>query len=284
MTSPVDPDGDEVPPPPSPGVDAYLTWLVVERGRSPATIAAYRRDLRRYEAFLRARGLDARRATGDDVVDFVRSLEMAGLAPATVARATVAVRALYRFLTVEEDATVDPTAAVEMPSVPAGVPKALSEDEVGALIDSVVGAEPADVRDRAMLEVLYGTGVRISELVGLRLADVDLDGRLLRVFGKGAKERVVPLGRAATRSLEDWLDPGGRPAFEPVRWRSRDDAVAVFLNRRGTRLTRQGAWLVVQGRARLVGMADRMSPHVLRHSCATHMLDHGADLRTVQEL
>lgn len=141
-----------------------------------------------------------------------------------------------------------------------------------------------DIRDRAMLEVLYGSGVRISELCGLQLADVDVDSRLIRVFGKGAKERIVPLGRASLGALACWLDEEGRPTYSPTRWRSRDGATALFLNARGGRLTRQGAWFVIEGRARLAGLADVVSPHVLRHSCATHMLDHGADIRAVQEM
>jgi integrase/recombinase XerD len=151
-------------------------------------------------------------------------------------------------------------------------------------LDSITGSEPVDRRDLALLELLYGTGARVSEVVGLRLGDVDLDGGLVRLFGKGSKERIVPLGRPAARALADWFDPGGRPNLVPGHWRSRDAADAVFLNQRGGRLTRQGAWLILDGRARLVGLSARMSPHVLRHSCATHMLDHGADLRAVQEL
>jgi integrase/recombinase XerD len=168
--------------------------------------------------------------------------------------------------------------------VPSGLPKALSQAEVEALLAAVVGDEPVARRDRAMLEVLYGTGVRISELVGLRLGDVDLESGLLRAFGKGSKERIVPLGRHAAAALAAWLGPGGRPALVPERWARRGDAEAVFLNRRGGRLTRQGAWLVVKHWGSEAGIADRLTPHVLRHSCATHMLDHGADLRAVQEM
>jgi integrase/recombinase XerD len=139
-------------------------------------------------------------------------------------------------------------------------------------------------RDRAILEVLYGTGVRVSELVGLSLGDVDLVAARMRVFGKGSKERVVPVGRHAAAALEAWFADPGRPALVPVQWRRRGDADAVFLNARGGRLTRQGAWGVVARHGDAVGLGDRLTPHVLRHSCATHMVDHGADLRVVQEL
>jgi integrase/recombinase XerD len=201
-----------------------------------------------------------------------------------VARAVVAVRSLHRFLADEGRAEGDPGAEVATPRVPLGLPKALSEAEVSALLAVVVGDEPSARRDRAMLEVLYGTGVRISELVGLRLGDIDLESGLLRAFGKGSKERVVPLGRHAVAALSAWLGPGGRPALVPQRWARRGDAEAVFLNRRGGRLTRQGAWLVVKHWGSEAGIADKLTPHVLRHSCATHMLDHGADLRAVQEM
>jgi integrase/recombinase XerD len=266
-----------------PEVAEYLTWLAVERGRAPSTIEAYRRDLARYEAWLGDRPvLDVDEAT---IVGLVRSLQAEGLRPATVKRVVVAVRSLHRYLAVEGIATADPGADVEAPRVPAGLPKALTEEEVGRLLDGIAGDRPVDRRDRAVLEVLYGTGLRIAELVGLGLADVDLDGALLRAFGKGRKERIVPLGAMARRALESWLDPGGRPALVPARgFARRGDAEAVFLNQRGGRLTRQGAWLVVTKRAEAVGLADRVWPHVLRHSCATHMLDRGADIRAVQEL
>jgi integrase/recombinase XerD len=178
----------------------------------------------------------------------------------------------------------DPTVDVERPTLPRALPKALSEGDVGRLFDAVAGDQPVARRDRAMLEVLYGTGARISELVGLDLVDADLEESNLRVLGKGGKERMVPLGRMAGDALAAWLAPEGRGAMRPERWARRGDSEAVFLNQRGGRLTRQGAWGVVRRRARAVGLSDKMSPHVLRHSCATHMLDHGADVRTVQEL
>jgi integrase/recombinase XerD len=152
------------------------------------------------------------------------------------------------------------------------------------LLDSVSGDGPDDLRDRALLELLYGTGARISELVGLSLGDLSRDDGLLRVFGKGAKERLVPLSGPAHAALTRYLGPGGRPELVPVRWKRRSDAEAVFLNSRGGRLSRQGAWAVVERRAQRVGLGEVTSPHVLRHSCASHMLAHGADIRVVQEL
>ena len=216
--------------------------------------------------------------------DYVGHLRSSGRAASSQKRALVAVRSLHRFLAEEQEGRSDPAAEVEVPRVPRGLPKALSEDEVEALLGAVVGDDPTARRDRAILEVLYGTGLRISELVGLSLNDVDLDAGLLRAFGKGAKERIVPLGRYSVQAVVAWLADGGRPALEPDQWARRSDSEALFLNSRGGRLSRQGAWMVVRKAGEKVGLAGRLSPHVLRHSCATHMVDHGADIRTVQEL
>jgi integrase/recombinase XerD len=146
-----------------------------------------------------------------------------------------------------------------------------------------VGEDPVSLRDRALLEFLYATGARISEACGLSLHDLDRDERVVRLFGKGSKERVVPFGRSAAAAMDEWL-ARGRPHMEPARWQRRGDQQAVFLNRRGGRLSRQAAWSVVRLYGERTGLADRLSPHVLRHSCATHLLDRGADLRIVQEM
>lgn len=258
--------------------------MASERGRSANTLESYRRDLRAYQRYLDGMGADVTSVSTEQISAHVRALRDEGRAPATVARALVSVRSLHAFLADEGITEADPAADVERPSVAQGLPKALREEEITTLLDAVVGEDGVGRRDRAMLEALYGTGMRISELVGLGLADVDLADRLVRVFGKGSKERIVPLGRHAHDALRDWLSPAGRGSMEPTRWARRGDAEAIFLNQRGGRLTRQGAWGVVRGHARRVGLEDRMSPHVLRHSCATHMLDHGADIRAVQEL
>ena len=261
-----------------------LTWLRVERGRSANTLAAYRNDLRAYVAWLDDQGLSIGEVTEEDVTRYVGHLGGGGRKASSVKRSLVAVRGLHRFLAEENEGRPDPSAEIEMPKVPRGLPKALTEPEVASILDSVVGDGPTERRDRAILEVLYGTGLRISELVGLSLSDLDLSAGLLRAFGKGSKERIVPVGRFATVALVAWLDDGGRAALEPERWARRGDQEAIFLNMRGGRLSRQGAWMVVHRAGERTGLADRLSPHVLRHSCATHMLDHGADIRTVQEL
>jgi integrase/recombinase XerD len=264
--------------------EEYLSWLAVERGRASNTVSAYRRDLRAYEAWLAARSLSLADVTEALVEEYVGDLRRSGRQPSSVARALVAVRSLHRFLVDEGTASVDPTGDVGVPKVRQGLPKALTEDEVDRLIAAVIGEDAPARRDRALLELLYGTGMRISEAVGLSMADLSLDEGMVRAFGKGAKERIVPIGRLARQAMDRWLDPGGRPAMVPERWARRGDAEAVFLNRRGGRLSRQGAWGIVRRYGDRVGLGDRLTPHVLRHSCATHMLDHGADIRVVQEL
>lgn len=264
--------------------EEFLSWLAVERGRSANTLAAYRRDLRAYERWLRQRQVAIGAVTEADVLDYIAHLWSAGRAASSVARALVAVRSLHRFLVDEGHTGADPTGDVGAPKVPQGLPKALSEDEVGGLLGSVVGEDATARRDRAILELLYGTGMRISELVGLSLGDLALDVDVARVFGKGSKERLVPLGRYARQALDEWLSASGRDAMSPVRWARRGDSEAVFLNARGGRLSRQGAWGIVRRYGDKVGLGERLTPHVLRHSCATHMLDHGADIRVVQEL
>jgi integrase/recombinase XerD len=264
-------------------VEELLSWLAVEKGRSPNTLAAYRRDLAAYVAFLRRRDLTLSEVTEPVVEEYVASLSAEGRAPASVARALVSVRALHRFME-DEGQAANPADDVGRPRVPAGLPKALTEEEVASLLAAVTGEGAIARRDRAMLEVLYGCGLRVSELVGLSLGDVDVGAGLLRAFGKGAKERIVPVGRMAGRALGEWLSPAGRAALVPLRWARRGDAEALFLNARGARLSRQGAWRVVRRYGDAVGLGEKLTPHVLRHSCATHMLDHGADIRVVQEL
>jgi len=264
--------------------EEFLTWMLVERGRSPRTIEAYRRDLTAYNDWMVSEHGAVTNASEDQLIAWLNMLQDSGRARSTVARAVAAVRSFHRFAAAENLMRHDPTAGLEVPRVPLGLPKALSEDEVTALIDAVTGYGPADLRDRSMLELLYGSGLRISEMTGLSLSDIDLDARLLRAFGKGAKERVIPIGSCAWEALVEWLAVDGRAEMEPAVWKSRADSEAVYLNQRGGRLSRQGAWGVVKKYGAKVGIGAKLSPHVLRHSCATHMLNHGADIRTVQEL
>jgi integrase/recombinase XerD len=266
-------------------------WLTVERGLAENSLAAYRRDLRRYRGFLARQGATDPEAIGEPtVVAYVEYLQSltdddgnALLAPSSIARALVAVRSFHRFCVAEGLLARDPSDNVGAPRVPQGLPKALDEAEVEALLGAVPGDTPIALRDRALLETLYATGARISELVGLDLGDIELDDAVLRVFGKGSKERIVPIGRSARAALTAYLEQG-RPHLRATGARRTLDSNAVFLNARGGRISRQACWKIVRQAAAGVGLAERISPHVLRHSCATHMLEHGADIRVVQEL
>jgi integrase/recombinase XerD len=264
--------------------EEFLSWLTVERGRAELTVRAYRRDLAAYEATLADRHKTVAGATMGDVEDHLAVLRQSGHSPASIARAHSVLRGLHHFLVDEHRALDDPTAEIDGTRLPSRLPKALSEEEIGRLLGTVQSGDPRARRDRALLELLYGTGARISEAVGLDLADLAGGEGLIRLYGKGSKERIVPIGSMCQQALDWWLSDLGRGALEPVRWRRRDDSEAVFLNLRGGRLSRQGAFEIVAGRAREAGIPRPVSPHALRHSCATHMLAHGADIRVVQEL
>jgi integrase/recombinase XerD len=261
----------------------FLAYLEFERGLSRNTLAAYRTDLLQYGAFLTARGKSATDAEGPDVADFLAGLaggsdDRPPCSAATLNRKTACLRSFYRHLRRGELINVDPTADVRPPKKGRTLPKVLGYSEVKKLLESVSGATPADLRDRAILEVMYGCGLRASETVGLEIGSVDLKRGFLRAHGKGSKERIVPLGREAGAAVKRYLR-SGRGEFAAGH-----DVRALFLNQRGGPLSRQGLYKVIQGRARDVGLDEKMSPHTLRHSFATHLLSGGCDLRSVQEM
>jgi integrase/recombinase XerD len=263
----------------------YLDYLSVERGLSPNTLEAYRRDLSRYAAFLLMAGVgDATAADEAAVGSFVASLsateyvEGRRYRASSVARALAAVRNFHRFLLREGDTDVDPSAPVVRPKVPRTLPHPLTVEEVARILSAPPDAETAGIRDRALLETMYGAGLRISEAVGLDVDDLDLDEGSVRVVGKGDKERVVPLGRFAVTAVESYLSRS-RPSLARSR-----SGPALFLNLRGGRLSRQGAAIVLKKTAKRAGVHRRVTPHTLRHSFATHLLEGGADIRVVQEL
>ena len=264
--------------------ERFLAWLQIEQGRAEKTIEAYRRDLRDYEDWLATRRVSSLTAQSRDVEAFVAYLRKHGKAARSVARQFAAVRMLHKYLVVEGERDDDPAALVDGVRVPSGLPKPLREDDVTLLIAAITGDDSFARRDRALVEFLYATGARISEACGLSLGDIDMQDSLVRLLGKGNKERIVPFGRSAHAALSDWFDEGGRAMRVPKRWKSRDNSDAVFLGVHGTRLTRQAAFHIVRKYAALAGIKEEVSPHSLRHSCATHMLVHGADLRIVQEL
>lgn len=263
--------------------DRYLDFLAVERGLSPHSLAAYRRDLRLYARFLENAGIAGPlQSEPDDLAAFVawirdqRTPQGKPYAPSTVARTLVAVRGLHKFLVREGLSDHDPSTEVTGPRPRRPLPKALTMPQTEALLAAPVGDDPVALRDRALLEILYAAGLRISELVDLDVDDIDLSARTVRCVGKGDKERIVPMGRVAQRAVEAWL-VRGRPALRPK-------APAMLVNRRGGRLTRQGGWKILKKHAEAAGLGDSVSPHTLRHSFATHLLDNGADVRVVQEL
>jgi integrase/recombinase XerD len=263
-------------------VEAFLRWMQIERGRAVNTINAYRRDLNRYVEWLGDKTLSVLTVMPTDLEIFVAERQSSGATPATTARSLAAIRMFHTFLVAENIRHDDPTAGLEGVKVALGVPKPLSEDEVDALLSAVTGEDSQSLRDRAVLEMLYATGARISEICGINMDDLDRDSRVVRLFGKGSKERLVPYGSIAATHLETYLE--SRFLLEPDTWRVRDDRNAVFLTNTGRRLNRQKAWEIVKRAGAGAGITKDLSPHVLRHSCATHMLEHGADLRIVQEM
>jgi integrase/recombinase XerD len=264
--------------------EEFLVWLSAERGRARNTISAYRRDLLRYCAWLAGRSTDPTQATTDDLVAWIGAQRADGSAASSVARRLAAVRSLHRYLVTERHRPDDPTARLDGVRTPSGIPKPLTESQVTSLLDAVTGEDPLARRDRALLELMYATGARVAEVVGLSIGDLDFERRMVRLYGKGSKERLVPFGRAASVALDGWFEPSGRAAVVPQQWKRRGDAEAVFLNQRGGRLSRQGVWLIIKKYGQRARIDVELSPHVLRHSCATHLLDHGADLRIVQEM
>jgi integrase/recombinase XerD len=256
------------------GVEEYLVSLRVERGLSSNTIAAYSRDLGQYLDFL-----EGTEPGSEDVVEFVTDLRQRGLADSTVARKIASVRGMHRFLVHEELREDDPTALIASPRRPDPFPKALSIDQAIALVEAPGSADAAGRRDRALLEFLYGTGARVSETVGVDLGHLDLDDKVVRVTGKGSKQRLVPMGSKAVEAIAAWLPD----RMSLVRLDVAGDP--LFINLRGRRISRQAVFDIVKKHAVSAGIEPgKVSPHVLRHSAATHMVEAGADLRTVQEM
>lgn len=259
-------------------VEQFLAHLATERSMSAHTVAAYRRDLTKYTDHLALHGIaDIGAITREDVASFSESLTMAA---SSVARAVVAVRSFHTFVFEEGTTPDNPACDVKPPKIPSRLPKAISVEEITRVIEAAgVGDSPMALRDRALLELLYGTGARISEAVGVSRDDIDLESRAVRLFGKGRKERIVPLGRYACEALEAYM-----VRSRPVLAAKGAGTTELFLNSRGKPLSRQSAWLVIQEAAKNAGFEGHISPHTFRHSFATHLLEGGADVRVVQEL
>ena len=266
-------------------VEDYLRHLVVERGLSDNTVQAYRRDLLRYQEYLGSRGIGSlAEVTRVDVEEFRRHLDHIGLAPASVTRCVVAVRNLHRFAVGSGQLQADVTAGMSPGTRSRRLPKALSMDQVESLLAAPDTSTVEGLRDAALLELLYGTGARVSEVCALDVDDIrpvlDDPDLGLRLIGKGDKERIVPLGSYAAKAVDAWLIRG-RPAWAEIG----NGEHALLLNTRGRRLSRQSAWAVIRRAGEAAGLdVEHLSPHSLRHSYATHLLDGGADIRVVQEL
>ena len=257
-------------------IDEFVSSIRAERGLSLNTANAYRRDLAQYHSTIEELGA----APSEDAVrTHLETLRDAGLADASIARKFASIRAFHRFLVAEGLASNDPTAALSAPRRPSSLPKALTIDEVTAIIESIDTQDSLGRRDRAIVELLYATGCRVTELVDIDLHDYDDETSTVLVTGKGNKQRILPVGTHALTAVAEWL--GDRIAYRtPGR-----DPGALFLSTRGNRLNRQAVWRIVKRHGQMAGIdADRLSPHVFRHSAATHMVEGGADLRTVQEL
>jgi integrase/recombinase XerD len=262
-------------------IHVFLSYLRVEKGLAQNTILAYGRDLKKFAEFLRVREKSRiEDVTREDVVDFLSSLYKEKLDSRSVARYLVSLRGLYKFALMEGTVTIDPTENLESPKIRSSLPTYLRVDEIDKLLQAPDMATPIGLRDRAMLEVLYSTGLRVSELLNLRISDIDMRAGYVRCIGKGDKERLVPIGRKAIDAVEQYLARGrpkfARPAAPPPHNN------VLFLTRIGRRLSRVGIWKILHDYGMRLGLRGRLTPHKLRHSFATHLLEGGADLRSVQ--
>ncbi len=256
----------------------YLNYQAVERGLSKNSLAAYRRDLQRYLDFLsEKKGILSPLASSQDILDYLEFLKDLGLAESSRARSIASLRSFHKFLVREGATDNNPTSNLKSFKLAKRLPKALSVADVLKLIEGVRGTAPLKLRDRAILEVLYATGVRVSELVSVKIVDIDFEAGYIRVLGKGSKERIIPIGTYALEAIENYINNGRRKLSKGER------GGYLFLNLRGKPLTRQGCWKLIKTYAKEAGIKE-ISPHALRHSFATNLLQAGADLRSVQEM
>ncbi|MFO7306355.1 MAG: site-specific tyrosine recombinase XerD [Gammaproteobacteria bacterium] len=259
-------------------IDRFLDAVWLERGLSPNTLSAYRADLTALDRWLQGRGTSIVDATRADLLDFIAWRVESGARPRSTARQLSSFRRFYRFLVRDGVLKEDPTAQIAMPKIGRSLPKSLTEEEVEALLNAPEISDPLGYRDRTMLEVLYATGLRVSELVNLKSSQVNMNQGVLRIVGKGDRERLIPLGEEAVEWLQKFMSG---PRLEILLERQTD---YLFPTRRGDRMTRQAFWHIIKRYAQKAGVKKDLSPHTLRHAFATHLLNHGADLRVVQML
>jgi integrase/recombinase XerD len=258
-------------------ISSFLTYVKVEKGLSSNTVSAYRRDLVKFDVFAQKRKLSLEGVSRDDLVDFLASLYRLKLESRTVARHLVTLRNFFRFAQIQELITTDPSINLESPKIRRSLPGYLRLEEVERLLEQPDSTTALGLRDRAMLEVLYSTGLRVSELIGLRVSDLDSKVGCVRCIGKGDKERIVPVGRKALLMVEKYLRDARPKLLGKLR-----GSPTLFVNRRGVSLSRVGVWKILSGYGKRAGLRVSLTPHMLRHSFATHLLERGADLRSVQ--
>lgn len=260
-------------------VQEFINYLSAERGLAQNTLESYGRDLRQFQAFLTNEHLDlVKQANRAAIFSYLQNLQLKGRAVSTISRNLAAIKSFYQFLVREKYIDKDPSANLESPKLEKRLPKILSVAEVEELLKQPNSFLPTGMRDRAMLELLYATGIRVSELISLNISDVNLDMGYLKCYGKGAKERIVPVGSIAVKCVQEYINKG-----RPKLIRTYDEP-ALFVNHHGNRLTRQGFWKIIKKYAQEAHINKDITPHTLRHSFATHLLENGADLRSVQEM
>lgn len=260
-------------------VSEFINYLAVERGLAQNTLESYGRDLRQFQAYLQESKIDFMKDLNrSTILTYLNSLQTNGKATSTISRNLAAIKSFYQYLVRERYLEKDPAAHLESPKLEKKLPKVLSVHEVEELLKQPNALLPAGLRDKAMLELLYATGIRVSELISLNISDVNLDMGYIKCYGKGSKERIVPLGSIAAKCVQDYLSKG-----RPKLVRTYEEA-ALFINHHGNRLTRQGFWKIIKKYAQEANIIKDITPHTLRHSFATHLLENGADLRSVQEM
>lgn len=260
-------------------VNEFINYLAVERGLAQNTLESYGRDLRQFQSYLHTSQIDiVKDSSRNTILSYLNSLQNKGRAVSTISRNLAAIKSFYQYLVRERYLEKDPAANLESPKLEKKLPKILSIAEVEELLRQPNTFTPTGLRDKAMLELLYATGIRVSELISLNISDINLDMGYIKCYGKGAKERIVPLGSIAAKCVQDYVNKG-----RPKLVRTYDEP-ALFVNHHGNRLTRQGFWKIIKRYAREANIMKEITPHTLRHSFATHLLENGADLRSVQEM
>lgn len=260
-------------------LDEFLNYLTIEKGLSKNTIESYKRDLKSYMVYLKTKKIDSINSTDRAlIVSYLLSMQKQGKASSSISRACAAIRSFYRFLFHENYIDDDPTLNIESPKLEKRLPRVLTVSEVETLLSQPKSNDPWELRDRAMLELLYSTGIRVSELISLTCEDIKLEMGFLRCIGKGSKERIVPVGKIATFYVKKYIQEARN------KFLKKNNTDILFLNRYGEGLTRQGFWKIIKKYSKKAGIKKEITPHTLRHSFATHLLENGADLRSVQEM